>query len=122
MLLHAPGERHLLALLGAHGRRQLQLGEIRLDSHHPRAGAHGADVQHEHLRLAQLGHLALLLAPLRPHAQQSAEEEEVNLQLGEDAGKLANLAEHLPDEPIRSRQRGIDRGTHADQTTGYRVL
>ncbi len=36
---------------------------------HPRAGAHGADVEHEHLALAELAHLALLLAALPSQAR-----------------------------------------------------
>mmetsp|Transcript_236 Transcript_236/g.920 ORF Transcript_236/g.920 Transcript_236/m.920 type:complete len:280 (+) Transcript_236:142-981(+) len=122
VLLDAAGQRHLLALLGAHRRRELQLGEVGLDRHHARARAHRPNVQHQHLRLGQLRHLALLLAPLRAHAQQPPEQEKVNLQLGEHLGQFTNLAQHLADQPVRARQRRVHGRADADQPAGHGVL
>lgn len=95
VLLDAPRERDLLALLRADRRRQLQLREVVLDGHDARAGAHGPDVEHQHLALGQLRDLGLLLAVLRAHAEQAAQQEEVDLELAEDVGQRADLAEDL---------------------------
>lgn len=40
-------------------------------------------------------HLALLLVAAGAHAQQAAQQEEVDLQLGEHIGQRAHLAKHL---------------------------
>ena len=70
MLLDAARKRDLLADLGARGRRQLDLGQVRLDAQHAPAGRGRADVDQEELALDELGHLCLLLV-LRLDAQQS---------------------------------------------------
>eukprot|EP00982_Pelagococcus_subviridis_P009373 30919-Pelagococcus_subviridis.AAC.7 len=121
VLLHPPRQRHLLALLRAHRRRELQLREIALHRDDARARAHRPDVQHEHLRLGELRNLPLLLAPLRPHAEQPPKEEEVHLQLREHLRELPDLAEDLPDEAIRARQRGVHRRADADEASGHGV-
>lgn len=59
---------------------------------------------------------------LRPHAQEAAQEEEVDLQLREDVRQGANLAEHLAHQPVGARQRRVDGRAHADEAAGHRVL
>ena len=49
-----------------------------LDGEHARACAHGSDVEHENLVLAELADLPLLRLSLRPHAKKSSEEEEID--------------------------------------------
>ena len=80
MLLDSARERDLFADLGARGRRELDLGEVRLDAQHASAGRRRADVDQEELALDELGHLCLLLV-LRLDAQQSTQQEQTDLQL-----------------------------------------
>lgn len=72
MLLDPARERHFLPDLRASGRRQLDLGQVRLDAQHSSAGRRRADVDEEELALDELRHLGLLLV-LRFDAQQPAE-------------------------------------------------
>ena len=53
----APATPAVPSYLCAHRAGELQLGQIVLDCDHARAGAHGADVEHQHLALGHLGHL-----------------------------------------------------------------
>ena len=71
MTLHSPGEGDLLAEGGADGGLEADLGQIGLDGDHPAAGGEGADVDHEHLVLRELGDLGALLVALHPHAEKT---------------------------------------------------
>ena len=71
MLLDSARERDLLSDFRASGRRQLDLGQVRLDAQHASAGGRRADVDQEELALDQFPYLGLFLV-LRFHAQQSA--------------------------------------------------
>ena len=122
VLLDAPAERDLLAVLGAHRAGELQLGEVVLDGEHARAGAHAADVEHQHLALGQLRDLGLLLALLGAHAEQAAQQEKVDLELCVHIGQRADLTEHLADEAVGARERRVDREADADQAARHRVL
>lgn len=69
MLLHSAGQGNLFLLLCAHRRRQLQLGQIMLDSNHACTRTARPNVEHEHLILAQLADLALFFPALHIHTQ-----------------------------------------------------
>jgi hypothetical protein len=114
MLLDATTQRDFFANLGAHGRRELKLGEIRLDGDDARAGAHGTYVQHQNFALGELRYLPLALAALGANAEETTEEEKVDFEFGENLGELADFAEHLTDEAIGARERRVARRTDAD--------
>ena len=71
--LHSPGEGDLLPEGGADGGLEADLGQIGFDRDHPAAGGEGADVDHEHLVLRELGDLGALLVALHPHAEKTPE-------------------------------------------------
>ena len=64
----------LLPHAGAHGLGEADLGQVGLDGDHATASGQGADVDHQHLVLGQLGHLGGLLVALHAHAQKAAEQ------------------------------------------------
>ena len=80
MLLDPARKRDLLPDFRARGRRQLDLSQVRLDTQNASASGSRADVDQEELALDQLPHLGLLLV-LRLDAQQSAQQEQTDLQL-----------------------------------------
>ena len=57
MLLHTSTEGHLLALLGANGTRQLELGQVVLYGDNACSSAHGPDIKHQNFALGHLGDL-----------------------------------------------------------------
>jgi len=61
MLLDPARERDLLPDFRARGRRQLDLGQVRLDAQNASAGGRRTDVDQEELALDQLPHLGLFL-------------------------------------------------------------
>ena len=113
MFLYAARESDLLALLGADGAGELDLGKIALDSGDAAASAGGADVDHERLALADLLDTGLLLVGL--DAEELLEEEEVDLDLDEDVGQSADRAQHLSHQTIGTTKGGVDVGAHTCQ-------
>ena len=61
MLLDSARERDLLPNFRASGRRQLDLGQVRLDAQHASTGGRRADIDQEELALDQLPYLGLFL-------------------------------------------------------------
>ena len=80
MLLDPARKRDLLPDFRARGRRQLDLGQVRLDTQNASASGRRADVDQQKLAFDQLPHLGLFLV-LRLDAQQSAQQEQTDLQL-----------------------------------------
>ena len=80
------------------------------------------DVEHEDFGFRQFGDFAFLLALGRAHTQQPAQQEKVDLQLGEHVGQGADLAKHLADQAVGASQSGVDGGADTDQTAGNCVL
>ena len=74
VLLHTAAKCDLLAYSGAARACQLDLCHVVLHSGHLAASGRGPNVDHDHLALGQLLHLALLLPVRRLHAEQPAEQ------------------------------------------------
>mmetsp|Transcript_22360 Transcript_22360/g.37389 ORF Transcript_22360/g.37389 Transcript_22360/m.37389 type:complete len:223 (-) Transcript_22360:817-1485(-) len=122
MLVHAAGEGHLLALGGADGGGELQLGEIGLDRQHACTRGHGPDVKHQDLALRELLHLASLLVTLSADTEEATQQEEVHLKLAVHLRELAYLTQHLPNETIRAGERRVHSGADTDEPPGHREL
>ena len=119
--IDAAAERDLLADLGAGGPQQGQLGGVGAHAEHLGADGAGADVDHEHLALGQLGHFRLL-AVGGAHAQQPAQQEVVDLELRVDGRQPAAPPQHVAHQPVRPAQRGVDARAHADQAARHGEL
>ena len=94
MLLNPARKRDLLSDFRTRGRRQLDFGQVRLDAQNASASGRRADVNQEELALDQLPHLGLLLV-LRLDSQQSAQQEQTDLQLCTMLNKsISTLSRH----------------------------
>lgn len=120
VLFDTATERDLFVDFGTYGRCEHDLGEIVFDGEHAAAGRRRADVDHQHLALAEALHLALLARVL--DTEQLAQQKEVDLDLVEDVRQLADLAQHLADETVGATQRRVDVGADTDEATGHGVL
>eukprot|EP00053_Salpingoeca_punica_P000980 m.31340 g.31340 ORF g.31340 m.31340 type:complete len:328 (+) comp10710_c0_seq1:216-1199(+) len=122
VLLHAPAQRNLLAVLCAHGLGEGDLGQIGLDGNDAAASRERANVDHQHLVLRQLDDLGGLLVTLCAHTQEAAQEEEADLQLRVDGRQGANRAEDLADHAVRAAERRVYPRADADQAARHGVL
>ena len=120
MLLDFARERDVCVLLGADGLHQLQLHDVLDDAEHSAAGRSGADVHKEHLALVELGDASL--RGIAPHAEQPAEEEEVDLDLEIHVGQRAGLADDLSDKTVGLAEDRVEVRADADETAGDGVL
>jgi len=109
MFLDSPTQRDLLADLGTRRAGELQPRSIRLDGDDLCARGRGADVDHEDFVLGQLCDFGLL-AVGGLDAEQAAEEEVVDFELGVDRGKLAAETEDETDETVCTAECWVDSG------------
>lgn len=110
MLVDSPGKGNLLSDLGAGGGGELQLCNIGLGRHNLGSCRSRPNVDHEHLVLGELRNLGLL-SVRSLDSEKASEEEEVNLEVGVDAGELALTAEDVTDQTIGTAEGGVDAGS-----------
>mmetsp|Transcript_22709 Transcript_22709/g.45907 ORF Transcript_22709/g.45907 Transcript_22709/m.45907 type:complete len:498 (+) Transcript_22709:283-1776(+) len=122
MFIDAAGERDLLSNLGADGDGELDLGEVSLDSAHVAARRRAPHVHHQNLPLRQLLHLLALLISLGLDAEETAQKEEVDLEVRVDVRQLPRLSQHLADEAVSAGEGGVDLGADADEAAWHGVL
>jgi hypothetical protein len=123
VLVHTTTESDLLTLHGAHRVDEEDLGEIALHRNHAATSRRGADVDHEHLTLDELGDTSLFpLVAVGLDAEEAAQQIEVDLELGEDVRQLARSTQNLPDQTILATKSRINMRSDSDQTTWNSIL